>query len=693
MIGWSIYTFSDMQNLRFLNILSYILIATSVVHIFPVALFAENFVGTQKSQSAIILDRFKESEKVLLFETSPFPKWVEQKLFLAERKANSLAQMLNRVNETKDQYKEMKKNVVEKKISLKDAIAQIEQDMSATQAEIEKRERDSIGIEANIRSTQNRVNVLQEKISTSKAILLQYLEVIYTKWDVVFDSKNQDVDLLKTIVMNSSDAARVLDDIYSQALLELAGKEFIDNYRSAVAALYQENLSLQKQKEDLELAKKDLENYQIALDDQKEYKEAILLQTKSDESQLNNLIIERSESSEKLAAHLSEVSNVYQKTFEEIAAVKWCSVNEKASIVLDSQSSTGCITLASYFEAEKKIMTSVMADDSSNPLSWPVASSRISSYFHDGEYYEALGSHHDAIDIPVAQSTDIASPADGYVYYINPPTKTWYGYVAIKHPNGFMTVYGHISSVNVEKFDVVKRGQIIAQSGGARGTVGAGPMTSGPHLHFEVFKDGEAVDPLQYMNISNLEPKWLTERYLDKYAADYFARFGVSPTMTDAPSTFMLSGATEVDRQKYLLKTYATPAFQNWDMWTDESLAGGIDPAFMMCVGLAETGLGRHLKTGYNVGNIGNTDSGDVRTFGSPQLWVRMMAKTLNNRYLGNYTKVSELSRYGNLTWPIYASSSKNWHANVTRCLSAVKGRYVSDDTIFRMNVSLKNNE
>lgn len=62
----------------------------------------------------------------------------------------------------------------------------------------------------------------------------------------------------------------------------------------------------------------------------------------------------------------------------------------------------------------------------------------------------------------------------------------------------------------------------------------------------------------------------------------------MSPT-TDAPSTFVLSGATEVDRQRYLLQTYATPGFQNWDMWTDESLAGGIDPAFMMCVGLAET--------------------------------------------------------------------------------------------------------
>ena len=58
-------------------------------------------------------------------------------------------------------------------------------------------------------------------------------------------------------------------------------------------------------------------------------------------------------------------------------------MNEKASIVLDAQSSAECITLASYFEAEKKIMTSAMVDDSNNPLSWPVLSSRISTYFHD----------------------------------------------------------------------------------------------------------------------------------------------------------------------------------------------------------------------------------------------------------------------------------------------------------------------
>ena len=68
-------------------------------------------------------------------------------------------------------------------------------------------------------------------------------------------------------------------------------------------------------------------------------------------------------------------------------------------------------------------------------------------------------------------------------------------------------MYGHISGVNVSKFDVVKRGQVIAKSGGEPGTMGAGPMTSGPHLHFEVFKNGEAVDPLAYLNLSNLNPK------------------------------------------------------------------------------------------------------------------------------------------------------------------------------------------
>lgn len=53
-------------------------------------------------------------------------------------------------------------------------------------------------------------------------------------------------------------------------------------------------------------------------------------------------------------------------------------------------------------------------------------------------------------------------------------------------------------------------------------------------------------------------------------------------------------------------------------MWVDTALENKIDPSFLMCVGLAETTLGNRLKTAYNIGNIGNTDSGSVYVFESP---------------------------------------------------------------------------
>lgn len=93
----------------------------------------------------------------------------------------------------------------------------------------------------------------------------------------------------------------------------------------------------------------------------------------------------------------------------------------------------------------------------------------------------------------------------------------------------------------------------------------------------------------------------------------------------------------------------------------------------MMCIGLAETTLGNRLKTSYNIGNIGNTDSGSTYSFNSAQEGLYWMTATFNNRFLGKYTKLSELSRWGNPDGAIYASSNSNWHNNTVRCLSALK--------------------
>ena len=122
-------------------------------------------------------------------------------------------------------------------------------------------------------------------------------------------------------------------------------------------------------------------------------------------------------------------------------------------------------------------------------------------------------------------------------------------------------------------------------------------------------------------------------------------------------------------------------------MWIDESLDWNIDPSFVMCIWLAETTLGKNMKTPYNIWNVWNTDSWATKTFMNARSWIYWMINTLNNKYLQNYTEVRQLSRYWNKdkNKPIYASSPDNWHNNIIKCLSHLKWTYVPDNYNFRL--------
>jgi murein DD-endopeptidase MepM/ murein hydrolase activator NlpD len=59
---------------------------------------------------------------------------------------------------------------------------------------------------------------------------------------------------------------------------------------------------------------------------------------------------------------------------------------------------------------------------------------------------------------------------DGYIQYILPPVSGGYSYMAVKHPGGYVTVYGHLSEVLVFPHQFVRKGDRIARTGGAPGT-------------------------------------------------------------------------------------------------------------------------------------------------------------------------------------------------------------------------------
>ena len=147
---------------------------------------------------------------------------------------------------------------------------------------------------------------------------------------------------------------------------------------------------------------------------------------------------------------------------------------------------------------EKGLMAPQSARDGPAPrplFTWP-AFGTLSAGFHNEKYEQYFGVPHEGVDIVVGQGSPVYSAADGIVFLVREGGKTGYTYVLIGHASGYATLYGHLSSVVVVAGQRVTAGQMIGLSGGKPGTDGAGPMTTGPHLHFEMIQGGTNIDPL-----------------------------------------------------------------------------------------------------------------------------------------------------------------------------------------------------
>ncbi len=642
-------------------------------------------MGIKKSKTAQILDNFKDSQEKLLFTNSPFSIEEERGLFENGGKIKNLEEMILRIQDAKDSLKEQKREVTSRKYTLQSMLEELDGNITSVTEKISESEESIRGKNRDIADLLREMVSLQSRIDANKETIMNYLSYIYTKGDVVYGDETS-IDLIRTLVFTDGNVSDVLADYHFLSIIEITGQNFLEERRELLAEYYIQTQAIKKEKSEVIELKKKLNEQKGQLEDQKSFKQELLEKTRGEEALFNEYISDRQEREGKIADRLATAIGEYDESFATVAERSGCRVSPSEGIIpLSAEAIESCDHLNLSYISEKKLREFTMDEVPENPMGWPVDPTYISAYYQDADYYDSVGSSHDGIDIPTEQGTEIKAPMAGYVYFVNEPTATGYGYFAIKHPNGFVTIYGHVSEINVQKFDFVEAGQIIGRSGGAPGTVGAGVMSSGPHLHFELWLDREAVDPLRYLDVTYLRYETLTNKFKYKFIADLRLRYGYMAN-TSRYDTFVIRGETEIDRQKYLLKHYAAQSFQDWDVWTEEAVGAKVDPSFLMCIGLAESGLGRNLKTPFNVGNIGNTDSGGTTDYVSARDGVYWMGKTLNNKYLGDYQRISDLSRWGNKTGAIYASSPKNWQENVVRCLSSLKGRFVEDGYLFRLS-------
>lgn len=321
-------------------------------------------------------------------------------------------------------------------------------------------------------------------------------------------------------------------------------------------------------------------------------------------------------------------------------------------------------------------------DNRVNFFGWPTLPITQISTFFDSEV--TVGGKKEiskGIQAKANQWEEIYAPANGYVYFIQ--DQDWLGInmIMLLHNEWYITLFSNVQKVIVKEGDVVKRWQIIGLIWGQPGTRGAWWFSTESALSMQIYKNGAAIDPLETLDLSIFNNEMLLPiKYRQKYSTDTKIRNSV---MTFSDITYV-NGNTATEKRENFLTQYAKAPYHELSLWETAAKGTNIDPDLGICIGYAETSLGRAFASANNIGNVGNNDRGDRVDKESPLVWARAIYETLNNGYLGGYQTIYELSGYGNKDWAIYASSEYNWQKNVSRCLSTIKWYTVPEDYPFR---------
>ena len=151
---------------------------------------------------------------------------------------------------------------------------------------------------------------------------------------------------------------------------------------------------------------------------------------------------------------------------------------------------TDAAQLEEYVSADTSAqMQMIWPVPSTHEVSWPYGSRYDDTDFHTGL---DIGDYSQEI-----YGEPVVAAADGTVAMVSEdwtPGRGYGMYLVIEHENGFATLYGHLSAIDVEEDDTVKAGEQIGQ-------IGATGFATGPHLHFEVRVNGQHTDPMEYLPV------------------------------------------------------------------------------------------------------------------------------------------------------------------------------------------------
>jgi len=154
-------------------------------------------------------------------------------------------------------------------------------------------------------------------------------------------------------------------------------------------------------------------------------------------------------------------------------------------------------------KSTKNSIKEVTSSKTKSPINEAAFISPLDSTSVSSPFGPRWGTLHTGVDL-AANSANVKSVADGVVEVAAIFNDDCGGTIKINHADGYKTGYCHLKQINVSPGQQVKQGDVIGISGGGDNDIGQGKST-GPHLHFTLRKDGELLNPMDYLDKDGIE--------------------------------------------------------------------------------------------------------------------------------------------------------------------------------------------
>ena len=350
--------------------------------------------------------------------------------------------------------------------SLRDKLSSLEEEKAAVQETIAELTKQADDVQATRDALQKEIDLTKQEIATVEqyiARLQDQIDVKTTELEAAEEALAQKEEEFAQTVRTTYEQGEIS---YLEVLLNSSSFSDLLSRMEIVTSLMDYNQQVVEEytaaKEDIEQKRDDLQNTQ---DEQKDYQENL------------NYKVDDLAASEAEQAALQESIEAYkaesEAEYDRIAA-EMQSVSDQIAELSRQSAANGSVPMGD------------------GTLIWPTPSCTTNSSAYGWRIHPIYGTmkFHAGEDIPASMGADILAAATGTVV-----TAGWvsgYGnYTVIDHGGGMMTAYGHQSQILVSVGQTVQQGELI-------GKVGSTGNSTGPHLHFEVYINGETVDPKSF---------------------------------------------------------------------------------------------------------------------------------------------------------------------------------------------------